>query len=240
MVQICHFMLQFTDAIKYVLDAMEYETDFGVIDSHNYGTMETRKRLFLIACDNEIALENETIFDKNDWFVGPRRPVKHFIDRTIPDDHESYREYSHLKEKLKRDKSKGNGFSRALYSGDETRTLLIRQSYTKAGSTDPYMICPADPEKSRLFSPLEHAQIKGYSTDYVTKGGSNSATLLHSILGQGWTWHVVNKILSHVIRIAQQAIAPVVNVVRQEAATLTVPFKPASATAGVQMDLFAA
>ncbi|MEL0638883.1 DNA cytosine methyltransferase [Marinomonas sp. TI.3.20] len=194
------------DSIIEVLTALNYEIEYGVIDSHNYGGTETRKRLFLYGFDNKQILDAENIFSKDSWFVGPRRPVSHFIDSNIPNNHKSYRLYEGLKLKEEKDKVAGKGFKRPLYHGDETRTLLIRQSYTKAGSCDPYFVCPTDAEKSRLFHHTEHAQLKGFDAEYVRNCPNESATLLHSVLGQGWTWHSAVKIIGHALNMAKKQV----------------------------------
>lgn len=197
-------------AIKEVLKALKYSFVDGILNSNDFGTIETRKRLFLVACDDQDALQNENIFAQKHHVFGPKRTVNMVVDHTISNDDPTYKDYSALKEKEIRDIAEGKGFRRSLYSGSESSVCLFRQTYIKAGSCDPYYQHPTNPELSRLFSIQEHAQLAGYPLDFINKANCKGRDIIHSILGQGWSWHTASHIIKRVFSIATNAkITPI-------------------------------
>jgi site-specific DNA-cytosine methylase len=205
------YVLENTDSYRYtsgfksimlMLDALGYHYEETVLNSHDLGTIESRKRLFLVATsdDSNESLKAINFGSRDHHYVGPRVQINKILDPNIKPDDPSYRLYTHLKEKEIRDKLAGKNFARNMFHGDETRTLLIRAAYAKAGTSDCYLYHPSDKEYSRLFSPVEHARLKGFDDDFVTKPKTNAASQLHFILGQGiprsLTTYTIDKVLS--------------------------------------------
>lgn len=175
---------------KAFFGALEYVLEDGIINSHSSGSIESRNRLFCLAADKHFhSPKLGKAFSKESDFVGARQPISTIIDLSICDSDPSYRLYEALKAKELRDSQNGKGFKRALLTGEEFKTPTIRAQYVKAGSCDSYYVCPSDNEKSRLFSKLEHCRIKGFPDSYITNSKTHGATLAHTILGQGITWH---------------------------------------------------
>jgi len=98
----------------------------------------------------------------------------------VPLDSDTWRSYSYLADKEIRDKEAGKGFKRCLVDGSESKVPTIRRLYHKAGSTDTYVKHP-DGLRSRLFTPIEHARLKGIPERLIA-GLSN--TVAHEVLGQ--------------------------------------------------------
>lgn len=173
------------DGIQEFLRAMQYDFEHGIIDSNDLGTTERRRRLFLVACDSPKAIASTDIFSSKHHFVGAPKSIEMQLDPSVKDTDPSYREYTGLKLKAERDFLKGNGFSRAIYHGHETKTALIRASYVKAGSCDPYLYHPTNMELSRLFRPIENCRFSGFPDNFIQESPLTSQTHLHAILGQG-------------------------------------------------------
>src|SRR5690606_27281726 len=87
----------------------------------------------------------------------------------------------YLAEKEKRDKAAGKGFSRQLLTGDEPYCGTIGKGYSKARSTEPFIVHPQTPELSRLLTPLEHSRVKGIPEEVIEGLADTTA---HEILGQ--------------------------------------------------------
>lgn len=81
-----------------------------------------------------------------------------------------------------RDAEKGNSFAMQTITGESTSVPTLRKGYAKGGSTDPRLLNPENPEKSRLLTAAEHARVKGVP-DHLINGLSE--TLAHQLLGQG-------------------------------------------------------
>lgn len=173
-------------SIKLILDEIGYFYEEGILNSHDFGATESRNRLFLIASsDDSNHVHAIEPFSKKHHFVGPRITINHLLDPAIDEDSKMYREYDHLKQKAIRDAKDGKGFGRTLFTGSETKSLVIRAQYAKAGSSDCYHIHPLNPELSRLYSVLEHSRLKGFDDSFILNSKTNTATLGHTILGQG-------------------------------------------------------
>lgn len=75
----------------------------------------------------------------------------------------------------------GKGFSRQLLTGDEGSCNTINRTYNKGQSTGVYIVHPADPELSRLLTPVEHARVKGIPEGIIAGLPDTTA---HEVLGQ--------------------------------------------------------
>jgi DNA (cytosine-5)-methyltransferase 1 len=64
----------------------------------------------------------------------------------------------------------------------DSQVPVLRKAYYKGGSTDPRLVHPTDPERSRLFTHGEVARIKGVDETLV-QGLSRTQAI--EVLGQG-------------------------------------------------------
>lgn len=97
-----------------------------------------------------------------------------------PED-ERYRRVDYLKVKQERDADNGKHFSMQLLTPASTLVPVLRKGYHKGGSTDPRLLHPTDPERSRLLTAAEHARIKGISPNLVDGVPETTA---HQVCGQ--------------------------------------------------------
>ena len=159
-----------------VLKTWGYDIQIDVKDGVKFGALEQRKRMVMVASTRGL----------NGFELDKVKPVKtkpetlSEVLEDIPLDSKAWKDYNYLEVKAKRDKADGKGFKRALMTGEEETVFTIRRLYHKAGSTDPFVLHP-DGKKSRLFTPTEHAKIKGIPVRLI-KG--LSSTVAHEVMGQ--------------------------------------------------------
>lgn len=155
-----------------------YSIEERILDQDNAGTLEKRRRHFIFAISN-------TVYKNFSFSYLQKQPKKYSLIEEIiefvPEDDDSWKEYSYLDKKERRDKEAGKGFSRQLLTGAETSCGTIGKGYFKARSTEPFLSSATKKGFSRLFLPSEHARLKGIPTNLI-KNLSN--TVAHEILGQ--------------------------------------------------------
>lgn len=147
-----------------------------VLNARDFGSLEARVRWFLVAYPPELPLDLTEI--------APVDTARHCLgDLLEPMDPEDkrYRRVDYLKEKQERDADNGKHFSMQLLTPASTLVPVLRKGYHKGGSTDPRLLHPIDPEKSRLLTATEHARIKGISPDLVDGVPETTA---HQVCGQ--------------------------------------------------------
>lgn len=171
-------------AIRGVLKSFGYgEIQERILDGNDFGAIEGRKRLCVVAVSEGL----EDIFNLDDVMTLIDKPkcVSEIMD-DIPLDSELWSEYTHLKEKEKRDIAAGKGFRRQLFNGTEKRLSTLTKSIQKGRSTDPFFIHPTDPELSRLPTRNEHARAKRIPAMMAHDAFTPvPKTVMHEILGQG-------------------------------------------------------
>ena len=161
-----------------------YAVHETVLDSSDFGSLEQRVRWFLVACPVQIGLDLSSLAQAT---VAPTarssRSAPHladFLEDIGPDD-ERFRQVEYLKEKATRDKDKGSHFAMQWLRPQSSHVPTLRKGYHKGGSTDPRLLHPTDPARSRLLTGVEHARIKGIDSALVA-GISDS--LAHQVCGQ--------------------------------------------------------
>lgn len=162
--------------IKSVLETWGYTLEMSVLNGNEYGCLENRDRMCVVATSKGMS---EFKMD----LVKPIATKPHTVSEVLEDvplDAECWRSYQYLIDKEKRDKAAGKGFKRVLIDGTESSVPTIRRLYHKAGSTDAYVVHP-DGVHSRLFTPTEHAGLKGVPVRLIE---GVAATIAHEILGQ--------------------------------------------------------
>ena len=118
----------------------------------------------------------------------------------------------YLKAKEARDIEAGKGFRMAVAQPGDAHVGTIGTGYQKNRSTEAKVPHPENPALLRLFTPAEHARLKGVPQRLIE--GITSATSAHAYLGQSVIWPAF-KALGEVIgkalvgAIPAQANAPV-------------------------------
>lgn len=164
--------------IRSVLKELKYSLSERVFEGNEFGVLESRKRLCVVAFSDGLA----NGFDLDQ--VLPVREKESCISEILEDvplDSDRWKSMDYLKAKEKRDQAAGKGFKRQLLTGGEPSCATINKSYAKLQSTGVFLVHPEDPELSRIFTPKEHARCKACPESIVD---GLSDTIAHQLLGQ--------------------------------------------------------
>lgn len=164
--------------IRSVLTSLGYDVQERILDGNEFGALERRQRLCAVGVSKGL----EGVFDLDAVMPHVTKPaqIKDVID-WVPLDSDRWKAFDYLAEKELRDKAAGKGFVRQLLTGEEGHCGTIGRHYAKFRSTEPFLVHPAIPELSRLFTPAEHARLKG-APENVVDGLAD--TIAHQVLGQ--------------------------------------------------------
>lgn len=166
--------------IRSVLSSLGYEVQERVLNGNEFGALENRNRLCLVAISKGL----EGVFDLDGVMPHQVKPER-LSDILEPFEHietSRWKTFSYLADKAKRDQESGKGFRRQLLKGDEPHCGTIGRGYQRARSTEPFLVHPHDESLSRLLTPVEHARVKGVPSS-VVEGLPD--TRAHEVLGQG-------------------------------------------------------
>jgi DNA (cytosine-5)-methyltransferase 1 len=86
------------------------------------------------------------------------------------------------------------GFKRQLLNANAVTCGTIGRGYAKYCSTEPFLRHPTNEKLSRLFAPLEQAQVKGISEKMIEDLPS---TIAHEVLGQPVIFSVFQAIAAY-------------------------------------------
>lgn len=164
--------------IRSVFTHLGYVVHEAVLDGWDFGTLEHRKRLVVVAMTPGVG--DSFSFDNLKVSKVRESCINDIID-PIPLNDESWKEYSYLADKEVRDLAAGKGFARQLLTGEENGCGTLGAGYKKGRSTEPFLVHPEDPRLSRLFNKAEHERLKGMPAG-LTDGVSE--TTGHEICGQ--------------------------------------------------------
>lgn len=165
-------------AIRKVLRHLGYELHETVLNAWDFGALERRERMVLVAITQGLG---DTFSFSNLKVNKVRETCLNDILDPIPLDNERWKPYEYLASKEIRDKAAGKGFRRQLLTGKEDGCGVIGRHYFKGRSTEPFLIHPVRPELSRLFTKAEHARIKGIPQEILD---GVSETTAQEIAGQ--------------------------------------------------------
>lgn len=174
----------FQTASAAILRAQLRELGYAVaehaIDGGDYA-IEARPRTVLLATTQGVNIDLSAL-------VAPPRAVTPLsaILENVPEDAPEWRAVEYLKAKEAADKAAGKGFAMQVVPASATRVGTIGTGYQKARSTEPRLAHPTKPGLSRLFTPVEHARIKGIPESLID--GVESLTEAHALLGQSVIW----------------------------------------------------
>lgn len=163
--------------IRSVLTSLGYELSEAVLDGNDYGVLERRKRMVMVA-----VTKGMPAFDFAR--VTPVRIKEQTLGQVLEDiplDSERWKSFDYLAEKEVRDKAAGKGFARQLLTGSDPFCGTIGRHYAKCRSTEPFLVHPVDSGLSRILTPIEHARVKGIPEEVIA---GESDTVAHEILGQ--------------------------------------------------------
>ncbi|CAM5559463.1 DNA cytosine methyltransferase [Eoetvoesiella caeni] len=166
------------EVIRSVLGSLGYNVQERILDGNEFGVLEKRKRLCAVAISKGL----EDLFDLDS--VLPTRQVEPNIKEIlepVPLDSDRWKSFDYLADKEIRDKQAGKGFTRQLLTGEETFCGTIGKDYAKCRSTEPFIVHPEVHSLSRIFTPVEHARLKGIPMSVID---GLSDTTAHQILGQ--------------------------------------------------------
>ncbi|WP_338854181.1 DNA cytosine methyltransferase (plasmid) [Alteromonas macleodii] len=167
--------------VKSMLSHWGYRVSTEVLDGNEYGSLEGRKRMCVVAVTETDSSIDSFDFDLLFSHFEKEAEVSEVLE-DIPLDSDKWKTYEYLLVKETRDKAKGNGYGRDIYVGKESKVTTIRRLYAKGGSCEQFLQHPEDPTKFRLFTAKEHCRIKKVP-DYIV--ANLSQTVAHEILGQG-------------------------------------------------------
>lgn len=178
------------EVIRSVLSSWGYTLQERELDGNEFGALERRKRLCMVAMS--AGIESFTLDD-----VMPVRQKEHALSaimEDVPLDSDSWKSYDYLAEKEIRDKAAGKGFARQLLTGEEPYCGVIGKDYAKSRSTEPFASHPVDASLSRLFTPLEHSRLKCIPEEVIA---GLSATVAHQVLGQSVIYPAFYAVAKH-------------------------------------------
>lgn len=154
-----------------------YNVHERILSGKDFGALENRQRMVAVGVTKGMQFS----FDDLALPVNVVRTVSEILD-PVPADDPSWSTLQYLKDKEVRDKAAGKGFMMQTVAASATSVPTITRGYMKRRSTDPFLQNPKDPQLLRLFTPAEHARIKGVPAHLVD---GMSATRAHEALGQG-------------------------------------------------------
>lgn len=172
------------------LAELGYNVQERVIEGGDYA-LETRRRMVMVAVTQGIEIDMDAM-------IAPARLVTCVGDilDEVADDDPRWSEMGYLKEKELRDAAAGKGFRMAVAKPCDTGVGTIGTGYQKNRSTEPKVPHPSKPGLLRLFSPGEHARIKGVPERLIE--GIESATRAHQLLGQSVVWPAFRHVGQHI------------------------------------------
>ncbi len=172
--------------IKSVLSTWGYRLSDAILNGVEFGGLEARDRMCLVATTDGLDQSNLG-FDFSDVKSVFEKPATlSEVLEDVADDDPAWKTYSYLVAKQVKDKAAGKGFGRTLVTGCETSVPTLRRLYHKGGSCETF-VANRDGVRSRLFTPGEHARIKGVPARIIA---GVSDTTAHEILGQSVVYPV--------------------------------------------------
>lgn len=224
------------EVIRSVLGSLGYVVQERVLDGNEFGALEKRKRLCVVALSKGL----EKVFDLDG--VMPIREAEASLAEVLeplPLDSERWKTFDYLAEKEARDMAAGKGFSRQLLTGDEPSCGTIGRDYSKCRSTEPFLQHPEDPSLSRILTPAEHARVKAIPQSVIA---GLSDTVAHQVLGQSIVFPVFQAValyLGNAFRRAAGMVSELPRRFLEPVSFTTRLIERASAASEPQLELFA-
>jgi DNA (cytosine-5)-methyltransferase 1 len=166
------------DILRNQLRDAGYKVHEAILQGRDFGSLENRIRWCCVGVTQGVEFSFERLVPA----VREVRTVADILDPSIGPDDELWRTVDYLKSKRERDEAKGSRFHMQFVQPTDSQVPVLRKAYYKGGSTDPRLVHPTDPERSRLFTHGEVARIKGVDETLV-QGLSRTQAI--EVLGQG-------------------------------------------------------
>ena len=185
--------------LKAEIRRLGYKVYEVVLDGDDAGTLENRRRYYLVAITEGIAPE-QLAFSAVPFI---HEKLGDILENVSSDD-ASWSDNQYLKDKQVRDSEAGKGFAnRQLVTAETKRVGTIGRHYNKRRSTEPFVV--RSDGKERLLTVKEHAAVKRISADLV-KGVAT--TTAHEGLGQS----VLPGHLTVIVKAIIEAIRPTLQI----------------------------
>lgn len=166
--------------LRSMLTLLGYRIAEVVLDHHQSGSFERRKRYWFVAVSKGLPLPSVELFPT----YSRRYTTLQEILEPIPDSDPSWSNNDYLKAKAIRDKAAGKGFAnRFLATPTTDHVKTIGRGYAKKRSTEVMLV--REDGMERLLTPKEHARCKSAPESLIARV---SATVAHEGLGQGIDW----------------------------------------------------
>lgn len=192
--------------IRSVLASLGYGLQERVLDGNEFGALEKRKRLCAVAISEGL----QGLFDlQKVTSIKQAQKCLNDILEPMPLDSDRWRSFDYLAEKQERDREAGKNFNRQLLTGEEPYCGTIGRDYSKCRSTEPFLLHPQQSNLSRIFTPVEHARIKGIP-ESVIEGLSD--TTAHQVLGQSVVFPVFEALALHLGKGISKAVKSLQNI----------------------------
>lgn len=153
-----------------------YDVRSTVLSGEDYGCLEHRRRMALVATTPGVDVHLDTLAP-----LAPPEPVLGDILEDIAPDDARWSTMAGLRAKEERDIAAGKGFRMQTFGPDATSIATVTRAYAKVRSTDPKVQHPTQAGLLRQLTPVEHARVKGIPEKLVA---GLSVTRAHEMLGQ--------------------------------------------------------
>lgn len=165
--------------IRHQLRDLGYEVHETEIHSKEWNTIESRKRMCMVAvtAGMEFCMDN---------IAKPQAQTTRLGDvlEDIALDDPRWSKMQYLKEKQVRDHASGKGFAMHIATPESTRVSTLGSGYAKWRSTETKIQHPHNPDLLRQLTVRENAACKGIDPSLVD---GLSTTVAHQVLGQSVT-----------------------------------------------------
>lgn len=162
--------------ISHQLTEWGYQISWDVLKGEEFGCLEHRNRMVLIASTPGLDVDLPAIRPED-----PEQPHLGDVLDDIPLDSPLWSEMTYLREKEKSDIAAGKGFRMQILGPDATEVGVIGRGYAKCRSTEVKLKHPANDLLLRQLTPAEHARVKGVPEAFIE---GISITSAHEMLGQ--------------------------------------------------------
>ena len=170
------------DIIRTQLANMQYELQEAVMDGADFGSLEPRKRMVMVAVTKGM----EFSFDAIEKPAVTASTLADVLE-DIPLDDASWSEMKGLKDKEIRDAKAGKSFAMQIFTADSDHICTLTKGMQKNRSTDAKIQHPTNPDLLRIPTPTEHARIKHIPEAMIA---GLCKTTAHEMLGQSVIYSV--------------------------------------------------
>lgn len=162
--------------IRTMLADLGYEVHETELSGADFGALENRKRLVMVAVTKGMQFDFSQI-EKNPKASKTLADILEPIAENDP----RWNAMQGLKNKEKRDAENGKSFAMQIFTADSQSICTLTKGLSKNRSTDAKIQHPTNPELLRVPTALEHAKCKQIPPEMIV---GLSQTIAHEMLGQ--------------------------------------------------------